>query len=103
MAPSLIMVKMFLIHRYSFETLNMIVKSSSLHIINAKRNIIDSPSGSNSRVTPYSFSTTWNAVSRRSRGRADRAFRQSSKSGRLRWISAENANPSRQEPVKSFT
>ncbi len=61
------------------------------------------PSGSKSRVTPYSFSTTWNAVSRRSRGRADLAFRQSSKSGRLRWMSAENAKPSRQEPVKSFT
>lgn len=42
------------------------------------------PSGSNRRVTPYSFSTTWNAVSSLSRGRADRAFRQSSKSGRFR-------------------
>ena len=61
------------------------------------------PSASNRRVTPYSFSTTWNAVSSRSLGRADLAFRQSSKSGRFRWISAENAKPSRHEPVKSFT
>lgn len=61
------------------------------------------PSGSNRRVTPYSFSTMWNAVSRRSLGRSLLAFRQSSKSGRLRCTSAENAKPSRQDDVKSLT
>uniref|UniRef100_A0A182TZC3 Uncharacterized protein n=1 Tax=Anopheles melas TaxID=34690 RepID=A0A182TZC3_9DIPT len=55
------------------------------------------------RVTPYSFSTTWKATSSRSRGRRDRDSRQSIRSGRFRWISAENAKPSRHELVKSFT
>lgn len=63
----------------------------------------DSPSGSNNFVTPYSFSTMWKAVSSRSRGRADRVLRQSSRSGRLRWIMAENAKPSRHDPLKSLT
>lgn len=61
------------------------------------------PSGSNRRVTPYSFSTILKAFSRRSLGRSLLAFRQSSKSGRLRCKSAENAKPSRHDDVKSLT
>lgn len=61
------------------------------------------PSGSNNLVTPYSFSTTWKAVSRRSLVRRCLTSRQSIKSGLFLWIKAEKAKPSRHDPVKSFT
>ena len=61
------------------------------------------PSGSRRRVTPYSLSATWKAISRRSRATRDRTDRQSTRSGRFLWMRALKARPSRQLLVKSAT